>query len=76
MHHSIANDLHFPQVCEMKNCNKCLFFEAKKKQDLYMWWVSDLNIEADHVLVASWTWSKVNNVFFFQDRKQPSWTFC
>ncbi|XP_019738467.1 ribosome biogenesis protein BRX1 homolog [Hippocampus comes] len=25
------------EVCEMKNCNKCLFFEAKKKQDLYMW---------------------------------------
>lgn len=27
------------QVCEIKNCNKCLYFEAKKKQDLYMWWV-------------------------------------
>ncbi|XP_014844064.1 PREDICTED: ribosome biogenesis protein BRX1 homolog [Poecilia mexicana] len=25
------------EVCEIKNCNKCLFFEAKKKQDLYMW---------------------------------------
>ncbi|XP_061148456.1 ribosome biogenesis protein BRX1 homolog [Syngnathus typhle] len=25
------------EVCEMKNCNKCLFFEAKKKLDLYMW---------------------------------------
>merc|ERR1712131_119111 len=25
------------EVCEMKNCNKCLFFEAKKKRDLYMW---------------------------------------
>ncbi|KAG7269832.1 hypothetical protein CRUP_032355 [Coryphaenoides rupestris] len=24
-------------VCEIKNCNKCLYFEAKKKQDLYMW---------------------------------------
>uniref|UniRef100_A0A8C6XYS8 Ribosome biogenesis protein BRX1 homolog n=1 Tax=Naja naja TaxID=35670 RepID=A0A8C6XYS8_NAJNA len=23
------------EVCEMKNCNKCIFFEAKKKQDLY-----------------------------------------
>ncbi|MEE6458009.1 hypothetical protein FKM82_000143 [Ascaphus truei] len=21
----------------MKNCNKCIYFEAKKKQDLYMW---------------------------------------
>lgn len=25
------------EVCEMKNCNKCLFFEAKKKMDLYLW---------------------------------------
>uniref|UniRef100_A0A2K5CIX5 Ribosome biogenesis protein BRX1 homolog n=1 Tax=Aotus nancymaae TaxID=37293 RepID=A0A2K5CIX5_AOTNA len=24
------------EVCEMKNCNKCIYFEAKKKQDLYM----------------------------------------
>lgn len=29
------------QVCEIKNCNKCIFFEAKKKQDLYMWLVFD-----------------------------------
>eukprot|EP00456_Euglypha_rotunda_P048391 TRINITY_DN3879_c0_g1_i15.p1 TRINITY_DN3879_c0_g1~~TRINITY_DN3879_c0_g1_i15.p1 ORF type:complete len:117 (-),score=22.24 TRINITY_DN3879_c0_g1_i15:22-372(-) len=21
----------------MKNCNNCIFFEARKKQDLYMW---------------------------------------
>ncbi|KAJ1210436.1 hypothetical protein NDU88_005800 [Pleurodeles waltl] len=25
------------EVCEMKNCNKCIYFEAKKKQDLYAW---------------------------------------
>ncbi|XP_037548477.1 ribosome biogenesis protein BRX1 homolog [Nematolebias whitei] len=25
------------EVCDIKNCNKCIFFEAKKKQDLYMW---------------------------------------
>ncbi|KAJ8787491.1 hypothetical protein J1605_022976 [Eschrichtius robustus] len=25
------------EVCEIKNCNKCIYFEAKKKQDLYMW---------------------------------------
>ncbi|XP_023684510.1 ribosome biogenesis protein BRX1 homolog [Paramormyrops kingsleyae] len=25
------------EVCEIKNCNKCIFFEAKKKEDLYMW---------------------------------------
>lgn len=37
MHYSIAKDQLCSQVCEIKNCNKCLFFEAKKKQDLYMW---------------------------------------
>lgn len=25
------------QVCEMKNCTKCIFFEMKKRKDLYMW---------------------------------------
>lgn len=25
------------EICEMKNCQKCIYFEAKKKQDLYMW---------------------------------------
>lgn len=25
------------EVCEMKNCKKCVYFEMKKKKDLYMW---------------------------------------
>ncbi|KAL7634110.1 UNVERIFIED_CONTAM: hypothetical protein RMT77_015438 [Armadillidium vulgare] len=25
------------EIAEMKNCNKCIFFEAKKYCDLYMW---------------------------------------
>lgn len=25
------------EICEIKNCSKCLFFEAKKKADLYLW---------------------------------------
>jgi ribosome biogenesis protein BRX1 len=25
------------EICEMKNCRKVMFFEAKKKMDLYMW---------------------------------------
>ncbi|XP_022807875.1 ribosome biogenesis protein BRX1 homolog [Stylophora pistillata] len=25
------------EVCEMKNCFKCVFFEMRKGQDLYMW---------------------------------------
>ncbi|XP_062501458.1 ribosome biogenesis protein BRX1 homolog [Corticium candelabrum] len=28
------------EVCEMKNCNKCIFLEMRKKQDAYMW-ISD-----------------------------------
>lgn len=25
------------QIAEMKNCNKCIYFENRKKKDLYMW---------------------------------------
>lgn len=25
------------EVCDMKNCNNCIFLEARKKKDLYMW---------------------------------------
>ncbi|XP_077499483.1 ribosome biogenesis protein BRX1 homolog [Amblyomma americanum] len=25
------------EICEMKNCNKCLYFENKKRKDLYLW---------------------------------------
>jgi len=25
------------EIAEMKNCNKCVFFEMKKKKDLFMW---------------------------------------
>ncbi|KAF4517542.1 hypothetical protein B566_EDAN005106 [Ephemera danica] len=33
-----TNDLSIlNQICQMKNCNKCIFFECKKRQDLYMW---------------------------------------
>ena len=25
------------EICEVKNCNKCIFFENRKRKDLYMW---------------------------------------
>ncbi|XP_050023521.1 ribosome biogenesis protein BRX1 homolog [Dermacentor andersoni] len=25
------------EICDMKNCNKCLYFENKKRKDLYLW---------------------------------------
>lgn len=25
------------EICELKNCNNCVFLEMRKKQDLYMW---------------------------------------
>ena len=25
------------EVCELKNCNKCIFFEMRRKRDLYLW---------------------------------------
>jgi len=28
------------QICEMNSCQKCVFFEAKKKKDLFMWYVN------------------------------------
>ncbi|XP_077593890.1 ribosome biogenesis protein BRX1 homolog [Stigmatopora nigra] len=41
------------EVCEIKNCNKCLFFEAKKKQDLYMWISSTPNGPSAKFLVQN-----------------------
>ena len=26
-----------PEICEMKNCNNCAYFEMRKKMDLYLW---------------------------------------
>lgn len=31
------------EICEMKNCNNCIFFEVRKKQDLFMWLVKAPN---------------------------------
>nr|CAG4644025.1 EOG090X07MB [Lepidurus arcticus] len=28
------------EICEMKNCNKSVFFEGRKKQDLYVWFAN------------------------------------
>ncbi|ODN03590.1 Ribosome biogenesis protein BRX1 [Orchesella cincta] len=25
------------EICEMKNCNKCMFFEGRKQGDIYLW---------------------------------------
>ena len=25
------------EMCQIKNCNKCIFLENKKRRDLYMW---------------------------------------
>ncbi|CAN9504294.1 unnamed protein product [Ophioblennius macclurei] len=41
------------EVCEIKNCNKCLFFEAKKKQDLYMWVANSPNGPSAKFLVQN-----------------------
>jgi len=32
-----ANLSDINELCEMKNCNNCIFFETRKKRDLYMW---------------------------------------
>lgn len=28
------------EMCEMKNCNKAILFEGRKKQDLYAWFAN------------------------------------
>ncbi|XP_038048506.1 ribosome biogenesis protein BRX1 homolog [Patiria miniata] len=28
------------EICDMKNCNKCVFFECRKKKDLFMWFAN------------------------------------
>eukprot|EP00055_Hartaetosiga_balthica_P015463 m.91481 g.91481 ORF g.91481 m.91481 type:complete len:1161 (-) comp8873_c0_seq1:51-3533(-) len=30
------NDV-LPEICEMKNCNNCIYIEMRKKKDVYMW---------------------------------------
>lgn len=32
-----ANLYEINEVCEMKNCTNCIFFECRKKKDLYIW---------------------------------------
>ena len=27
-----------PEICEMRNCNNCVFVEMRKKMDAYMWY--------------------------------------
>lgn len=26
-----------PEICELKNCNNCVYIEMRKKKDVYMW---------------------------------------
>jgi len=36
--HDTKKNLHeLNEICEMKACNGCLFFEVRKKKDLYLW---------------------------------------
>ena len=36
-HDTKKNLYEINDLCEMKNCNNCIFFEARKSKDLYMW---------------------------------------
>jgi len=36
--HDSKRDLHeLNELCDLKSCNGCLFFEVRKKKDLYLW---------------------------------------
>lgn len=32
------------EMCEMRNCTKCVYFESKKRKDLYLWCVCSLTL--------------------------------
>ena len=57
----------------MKNCNKCVFFEMRKGQDLFMWWVlhyvSFITFCAKWALIyfatPLWTPLHCKSVFFY-----------
>lgn len=36
-HDSKKNLYELNEICEMKNCNSCMFLEVRKKQDLFLW---------------------------------------
>ena len=41
------------EICEMKNCQKCIFFEMRKKKDVYMWVVNTPNGPSAKFLVEN-----------------------
>ena len=41
------------EVCEIKNCSKCIFFESKKKMDLYVWFANSPNGPSAKFLVEN-----------------------
>ena len=32
-----TKNLRVKEICEARNCNKCILFEGRRKQDLYVW---------------------------------------
>lgn len=41
------------EICEMKSCNNCIFFEARKHKDLYMWMAKTPNGPSAKFLVQN-----------------------
>ena len=42
-----------PELCDLNNCNNCLFFEARRHEDLYMWAVKAPNGPSIRFLVQN-----------------------
>jgi hypothetical protein len=61
------------EICEMKNCNNSIFFEVRKKQDLYMWIAKSPNGPSVkfHVLNGS-HFNNLNLMFASQMASLPS----
>lgn len=49
------------EMCEMKNCNKSILFEGRKKRDLYVWLANVPNGPSAKFLVENSTYRLYNH---------------
>jgi len=51
------------EICRMKNCNKSILFEGRKKRDLYMWLANVSNGPSAKFLVENSTRHFYNRIY-------------
>jgi len=50
------------EICEMKNCNNCIFFETRKRKDLYLWMCKTPNGPGCRFLVTNSKFYHIHDV--------------